>query len=477
MPSWRDDPRRFGGSINAIEPKESAAIGGTGIGGTVTAATPLPGIGGAASVKPAASVGQVGGTAGALWGGVSRVEGKSTGREISEVVLGEGAPQKLAAKYLGVSNPFGGGLGAPEPNTLIFDHYYSAYAEANPAPSPFEGGALPLGSDTGSAPVSGDGFTIDAILYGVKMHESGGSYTIQNQSGSSASGAYQYLDSTWNGYGGYSRAMYAPPEVQDARARQDFAAAFSKYGNWDQAIMSHFGGPGFASDPSNFSSIPGAPGYNNPTGRTFLDSVYSKASSSPFSSASVSDNGPPPAGPTVSGGQMGDALSAAYGMLGTPYVWGGSTSQGVDCSGLVYYAYNAAGIKIPRMRAIDYGKMGTSVTLDQAQPGDLIYTDNPNTTTDHIGIYVGNGQYIQAPTTGQNVAIINVSNYTSIRRIADPGAYDGMATDGQGSKSWSTNGQQFASMPDPNYAMQPFQYKRPAAVGSGVFGSALYAMA
>jgi hypothetical protein len=113
----------------------------------------------------------------------------------------------------------------------------------------------------------------------------------------------------------------------------------------------------------------------------------------------------------------------AKGMLGKPYIWGGTTSRGVDCSGLIYYAFNAAGVKIPRLRAIDYGRMGTAVSAAQARPGDIVYWDNPNTTTDHVGIYLGNGHVIQAPTSGDVVKISQVWGNPTYRRIVNDGNF------------------------------------------------------
>ncbi len=124
--------------------------------------------------------------------------------------------------------------------------------------------------------------------------------------------------------------------------------------------------------------------------------------------------------PTINAdGKVSSMISAAMGMVGKYYVWGGTTSAGVDCSGLIYYAFNAAGISIPRYRAVDFRNMGQSVSLADAVPGDIVYIDNPNTDTDHVGIYIGNGQMIQSPTTGQKTQVSNVSsfNVTSIRRI------------------------------------------------------------
>lgn len=91
--------------------------------------------------------------------------------------------------------------------------------------------AAPIPSPATSAPVSSPTAAWPASLYPcggdlppcyVKQRESGGDYNAQNPT-SSASGAWQFLDSTWNGYGGYSRAVYAPPDVQDAKAREVWA--------------------------------------------------------------------------------------------------------------------------------------------------------------------------------------------------------------------------------------------------------------
>ena len=116
-----------------------------------------------------------------------------------------------------------------------------------------------------------------------------------------------------------------------------------------------------------------------------------------------------------------------------PYVWGGTTANGVDCSGLLYYAFSSAGLDVKRWRAVDYGRMGVGVTLDQARPGDIVYYDEPG-GTDHVGLYIGNGQMIQAPQSGDVVKVSKVGNPTSIRRIFDDQAFGSIATPGGGSQ-------------------------------------------
>lgn len=110
------------------------------------------------------------------------------------------------------------------------------------------------------------------ILRGLLMQESGGNYGARSKI-SSASGGYQYIDKTWNNYGGYPHAYQAPPSLQDQRAMADLMRNYSAYRNWEKAIAAHFY-PAWASDPSRWNASP-APG--NPSVRSYVNSVLMKA--------------------------------------------------------------------------------------------------------------------------------------------------------------------------------------------------------
>lgn len=110
-------------------------------------------------------------------------------------------------------------------------------------------------------------------------------------------------------------------------------------------------------------------------------------------------------------------IAYATNFLGTPYVWGGSTPAGFDCSGFTQYVYRHFGISIGRT-TFDQINDGYEVSMDQLQPGDLIFFGtwgNPH----HVGIYVGNGTYIHAPHTGDVVKISSLgrSDYLTARRV------------------------------------------------------------
>lgn len=121
---------------------------------------------------------------------------------------------------------------------------------------------------------------LEAFLAGLRRHESG-NRNIPNSSGaSSASGYYQYLNGTWNGYGGYRRAMDAPFAVQHARAKADARAAYALYGgDWERVAASHFYPALAGADKSRWSGVPGDERgkrtRGNPPIRQYVNSVLS----------------------------------------------------------------------------------------------------------------------------------------------------------------------------------------------------------
>ncbi len=121
--------------------------------------------------------------------------------------------------------------------------------------------------------------------------------------------------------------------------------------------------------------------------------------------------------PTRTGSHV---VATAMQWRGTPYKWGGNTpGRGLDCSGLVQQAFKRNGRSLPRT-ASKQARVGTRVpSLASARPGDLVAFGSP---AYHIGIYVGNGKMIHAPSTGDVVKVAKVyQTPTTIRRILPAG--------------------------------------------------------
>ena len=103
-------------------------------------------------------------------------------------------------------------------------------------------------------------------------------------------------------------------------------------------------------------------------------------------------------------------INVAEQQLGVPYVWGGKTPAGFDCSGLVYYAFaNGAGMNVGGY-TVAQESAGTRVSISQLQPGDIVFWGAAGATY-HDAIYIGNNQYIAAPQTGDVVKIQTISSY------------------------------------------------------------------
>jgi cell wall-associated NlpC family hydrolase len=119
---------------------------------------------------------------------------------------------------------------------------------------------------------------------------------------------------------------------------------------------------------------------------------------------------PPPAPPVLSPAPApathADAASIAARYLGVPYVWGGASPAGFDCSGLVSYVYAQLGASLPHYTVAQWNAT-TPISTSDLQPGDLVFFDGLG----HVGIYIGGGQFIHAPHTGTVVQIAALSGY------------------------------------------------------------------
>lgn len=100
---------------------------------------------------------------------------------------------------------------------------------------------------------------------------------------------------------------------------------------------------------------------------------------------------------------LGERVAAsALDQVGRPYRYGGSTPQGFDCSGLVRYAYLAAGLTVPRTTEDQY-RAAHEVKLSRLQPGDLLFFRIDSRKVSHVAIYTGAGRFVHAPQSGRTV--------------------------------------------------------------------------
>lgn len=107
--------------------------------------------------------------------------------------------------------------------------------------------------------------------------------------------------------------------------------------------------------------------------------------------------------PRQPGPTLGDQIAAgALAQTGRPYRYGGSTPAGFDCSGLVRYVHQAAGISVPRTTTDQY-RAAEKVKLGKLAPGDLLFFRIDAKKVSHVAIYTGGGRFVHAPQSGRSV--------------------------------------------------------------------------
>ncbi len=107
--------------------------------------------------------------------------------------------------------------------------------------------------------------------------------------------------------------------------------------------------------------------------------------------------------PPDPGGERGmQAATLAIEQIGRPYQYGGETPAGFDCSGLVQYVYGQLGVSLPRTVA-GQTRAGRSIPVNRLRPGDLLFFRTEGSRISHVGIFVGDGNFVHAPRRGQPV--------------------------------------------------------------------------
>ena len=115
------------------------------------------------------------------------------------------------------------------------------------------------------------------------------------------------------------------------------------------------------------------------------------------------------------------ATAIATKMLGTPYRYGGASPQGFDCSGLVYYSYHKAGYKVPRTSQLQY-RDSLPVKKAHMREGDLLFFRIEGKVS-HVGVYLGNNQFIHAPSSGKRVSVASLDSAYWNQRLTKAGRF------------------------------------------------------
>jgi len=116
------------------------------------------------------------------------------------------------------------------------------------------------------------------------------------------------------------------------------------------------------------------------------------------------------------------AVAVARDLVGAPYRYGGATPDGFDCSGLVYYSYGQAGIRVPRTSTEQY-RRARPVRMAELRAGDLLFFNVSPRKVSHVGIYLGGGVFIHAPSSGKRVSTTALASPYWRERLVGAGRF------------------------------------------------------
>lgn len=124
----------------------------------------------------------------------------------------------------------------------------------------------------------------------------------------------------------------------------------------------------------------------------------------------------------LQGGQ--ELMLQSLGLIGTPYRWGGSsTESGFDCSGMIQYVYQTAlGVRLPRTSR-DMAAASQSISPKQLKTGDLVFFNTSGKGISHVGLYLGNGEFLHSPRSGSTVKTERLDHPYYAKRLVQAGRY------------------------------------------------------
>lgn len=249
-----------------------------------------------------------------------------------------------------------------------------------------------------------------------------------------AEGLFQFEPGTWTGNGGGKNGI--PSSVGAATWQQQVqvfvnATKGDNFGAWGPDLGANYGYTG--------APMPGSKVANA------ISQLGSSIVNAPFSQTAAA--GAP--------GSSSNIAKIAASQIGVPYVWGGEdpnspgTKGAFDCSGLVQWVYGQAGTALPRVAQAQYNATPKVANNQQLQPGDLLFFGSGPNGIEHVGIYVGNNQMIDAPHTGADVRIdenpTSWGNYVGATRPVDPTGATTAST-GPAAATASNSQQQFSQI-------------------------------